>query len=75
MILIILCGIVCVWLLAKHFRKNNKPELLFALNMVVDAILIIFAPVFGLIIVLIFEWKYLKRWKDSGNIKDFVYNR
>lgn len=75
MILIILCGIVCVWILVKHFRKNNKPELLFALNMVVDAIIIIVTPVFGIIIVLIFEWKYLKRWKDSGNIKDFVYNR
>lgn len=74
-IFLILCGIMSIWLLLRFLHKNDEFELIFIVHMLVDVILIVTAPIFGAILVLIMEWKHIKRWKNSGKIKDFVYNR
>lgn len=75
MISMLILVIIAIYIAIGVLRKRNNQKALFVVQMIVNALVIIFLPVIGLIFVLIFEWKHIKRWRNSGRVRDFIYDR
>jgi len=66
---------VGIFFLKRHFINNKHEEFLFALEMGINIVLVIWLNIIGLIIVAFFEYKHAKRAIDTKDIKNFIYGR
>jgi hypothetical protein len=66
---------ISVVVLSRYLRNNKHEELLFALDMGINTVLIIWLNIIGLILVMFFEYKHVKRAFNNKSVKDFVYGR
>jgi len=74
LILIILFW-VGIFFLRRYLIDHKHEEFIFALDMGINFVLIIWLNIIGLIIVAFFEYRHAKRAIDTKDIKDFVYGR